>query len=134
MKYCKNCGQSIEDDAKFCSSCGATIQSGEDIIFKNYNQTNQMPAKGQYETTTLVLGIVGVSLAVLNYIGIPFVHLIAIILGIIGVTLAKKDKEESGSYKKPGSYSKPGYIMSIISIVLGVLSIIIGIIIVNTYL
>jgi uncharacterized membrane protein YvbJ len=127
MKYCKNCGQRIDDDAKYCSSCGATVQNGEDPIFSNYNQSNNVPVKSQYETTTLVLGIVGVSLAVLNYIGIPFVHLIAIILGIIGLSLVKKDKQESGTY------SKPGYVMSIVAVVLGVLSIIIGIIIVNSF-
>jgi len=128
MKYCKNCGESVDENAKFCQSCGMALkQEVDNTIFKNNDSSYTAPTKAQNETTTLVLGIVGVSLAVLNYIGIPFVHLIAIVLGIIGLSLAKKDKDESKTY------SKPGFILSIIALVLGVLSIILEIIFVNIY-
>lgn len=127
MKFCTNCGGSVEETAKFCPSCGASLtQENEQAIFNDRDKSYRSLDKGQYETATLILGIVGVSLAFMNYIGIPFVHLIAIVLGIIGITLVKKDKDEQRSY------SKPGYVLSIVALVLGVLSIVLGIILVST--
>lgn len=78
--------------------------------------------KGKYETATLILGIVGVLFVFIDYIGIiPFVHLVAIVLGFIGIKLVKKDKDDQRSY------SKPGYVLSMVALFTGVMTLILAI-------
>ncbi len=78
--------------------------------------------KGKYERITVILGMVGVLLVLIDYIGLlPFAHLGAIVLGFIGIKLVKKDQDDQRSY------SKPGYVLSIVSLFTGVMSLILAI-------
>jgi len=55
--FCKNCGQSIEDNASFCPNCGTSVQETADNALNNpmdhqqenpYQQANQFQ-QGQYQ-------------------------------------------------------------------------------------
>jgi predicted nucleic acid-binding Zn ribbon protein len=109
MKKCKYCQKNIVDDAQFCSYCGRS----------QYAVNNQ--EAGKYEQSTLILGITAMALVVLNYLGIPFLHLFAFVLGTIAILFAIRDRAE-------GSYSKLGLILSISSVILAIGAIVIGIV------
>lgn len=32
MKYCKNCGAQLEDDANYCIKCGTKVEQAEEVI------------------------------------------------------------------------------------------------------
>lgn len=40
MKFCKECGDSLEDNAVFCSNCGANATLEDDTIIENSNDEN----------------------------------------------------------------------------------------------
>ncbi len=128
--YCKYCGSEIKEGDKFCPKCGRevitdsqdsetqpSILSNENMTFSNNKTVEKQPA---YMVSSMVCGILSIIFSSINYLGIPFVHLIGIALGIIGISLAQKDKKECGSY------SKSGLITGIIGLSLGGLAFIIG--------
>ena len=102
------------------------IYSSTSII----DETATFPSldKGNYERITFILGIFGVLLVFIDYIGVlPFAHLGAIVLGFIGIKLVKKDQDDQRSY------SKPGYVLSIVSLFTGVMSLILAIFLITIF-
>jgi len=121
--YCKKCGSLMNDNAKYCLACGAKVE--EDVfdtqtgqIINAYN--DDAYTKPENSTTILVCGAMSIIFCILNYVGIPFVHLVGITFGIIGARLANKDKI------KFKNYSKTGLALNVIGIFLGVLAFVIG--------
>ncbi len=118
MKLCKYCGNDLNETDNYCSNCGKSVydnpyQKSDNLSNVNYQE------KSKYEQTSFVLGLTGLIFSVLNWIGFPFLHLIGMLLGGIGLSLVKKDKAN-------GSFSKPGYVMSMIALILGITSMIVG--------
>lgn len=77
--YCTECGEKLDDTAKFCSNCGAKVddkitmhktnERTNNIIENTTNKTNN----GKYSNTTKIfLGIVGVCI-ILFIIGVIFI-------------------------------------------------------------
>ncbi|WP_084277021.1 TM2 domain-containing protein [Anaerovibrio sp. RM50] len=49
-KFCKNCGQSVEDNTAFCPNCGASVQDdlSTEVNATNEYQQNNPFQQGQY--------------------------------------------------------------------------------------
>lgn len=41
MKYCKNCGAEIEENASFCGNCGKAVDESYQEITVSYENKNQ---------------------------------------------------------------------------------------------
>ncbi len=125
--YCPNCGNKLNEKEIYCSSCGKKV--GEDVIsafdylsnssIKSSSDASQKTTS-KYLHSTLALGILSVIFSALNYLGLPFVHMIGIVLGIVALSLANSDK------KVGRIYSIPGVITGIIGIVLGTVAFLFG--------
>ncbi len=86
MKYCRNCGAKLTDEANFCTTCGSN-QNSNSSNQVNYsahiyqpNSPSQSP-NNPYAGNTL--GIISLGLAVMVPIG-------GIVCGIIAINRAKK--------------------------------------------
>lgn len=100
MKYCRKCGNILQDENKFCPHCGQDqsqpiIEKTPNAYTKQIYQTNYVSVDNKYQGNTL--GLVSIGLGVT----IPLIGLIcginaitkgknisnnlAIILGIIGI-------------------------------------------------
>lgn len=138
MKFCENCGSELSEGAKFCSSCGKSTKNEvveeKETFFKGFDEeesknnsysymNSYAQIRGKNYSTSTLTGILSVILSLLNYLGLPFVHLIGIIMGVITLVLVEKDKYELKQH------SKVGFVTGIIGIVLGVLAIVVGIVI-----
>jgi phosphate/sulfate permease len=84
----------MNDNAKYCLACGEKIE--EDVfdtqtgqIINTYN--DDAYTKPENSTTILVCGAMSIIFCILNYVGIPFVHLVGITFGIIGARLANQE-------------------------------------------
>ena len=115
--YCNHCSSEVKETDKFCPNCGQPVSSQQTNI-SNLSQNSGL--KPLNETKTLVLGIVGFVCTLLNFLGIPAIHILGIVLGGYGISLAKKDKEVYGNY------SRPGLLLSWIAVGLGVFAFIYG--------
>ncbi len=121
--FCKKCGQEITGNEKFCGYCGypveETNQQPSGLSESNYNY--QAPVKSANYTTQLVCGILASVLSGLNYIGIPFVHIIGIVLGAVVISKVKQDKAAGKNY------SNTGYVTGIIGLILGIIAVVFGV-------
>ena len=98
MKFCRNCGTSLEDDAKFCTSCGfpievntnaqsqqATTQAQPQILSQSYQ--SQHP---QYQSTYVSSDIqndplsVGEWMLTILVLAIPIVNLVMLFVWAFG--------------------------------------------------
>lgn len=105
--FCPKCGNQNDDNARFCAACGA--------VFDNAAQQPQQPQQPQYQmpqqpmyanmqpvvpgkglaVASMVLGIIGLVLFCIWYIGIPC-SIIGLILGGISSSKAKAYGMKSG--------------------------------------
>lgn len=121
--YCISCGKELNDEETFCPTCGEKV--GEPVISafdfskSNFQRNRENGLKSNAKTAskyfmaTLISGILSVIFSALNYLGLPFVHMVGIVLGIIAICLANNDKR-AGRF-----YSVPGFITGIIGLALG---------------
>lgn len=97
MKQCKVCQTVVEDEARFCPKCGAMLEQAEPKTVispasTSWNEVKQEPLveketaavteqkKSGLATAALVLGIVGISLSF-----IPFIGVASLVLGVLGI-------------------------------------------------
>ncbi|MBR2293127.1 MAG: hypothetical protein IKA44_02310 [Clostridia bacterium] len=97
MKQCKVCQTVVEDEARFCPKCGAMLEQAEPKTVispasTSWNEVKQEPSveketaavteqkKSGLATAALVLGIVGISLSF-----IPFIGVASLVLGVLGI-------------------------------------------------
>ena len=97
MKQCKVCQTVVEDEARFCPKCGAMLEQAETKTVispasTSWNEVKQEPSveketaavteqkKSGLATAALVLGIVGISLSF-----IPFIGVASLVLGVLGI-------------------------------------------------
>ena len=95
MQYCTNCGQQLEDNAKFCSSCGQivaktaqNIRDGQNFAQQpvgNTTTVHQQPATQQPAAKSLDM------LCLVGFILSFFITIVGLILSIIGYQRVKKD-------------------------------------------
>lgn len=95
--YCINCGQEIDNDAKFCKHCGkATKEDSVNDLQSNLNNPQNTQSSIQTAPYNLmsILGIIvsGISLFI-NFMGL--VGIAGIILSVIGL-IQIQDKQENG--------------------------------------
>lgn len=124
--YCNKCGKQIEEHTKFCPYCGQInnlntvpkeISSNLYIERIDGQFVNRKSYNGYLSTS---FALIGFTLVVLNYIAVPYVHLIGIPFGIVAVALCQKDK------RNERNYSRIGNIFGVMTIILGIISMIIG--------
>jgi len=116
--FCKKCGKALDENAKFCPVCGESVNHDESGVVVSENQgtkaagvmTNIRP---KYWVTTTILGILSIVFVAINFLGIPVVHLIGIVLGIVAIVYCKNDQR---NYLY---YSKAGMITGIIGVISG---------------
>lgn len=91
------------------------------VIRRADNSISKVIFKGGVEEESIipiVMGILSIVFVVLNFIGIPFLHLFGIVFSIIGFTFNAK---EEGS-----KYHATAGILNLLGLVLGIVSMIIG--------
>lgn len=104
MKFCSHCGAEILDEAVICPKCGCQVSSAAP---KEENKN---------ATTALVMGIVSLSISVLDFLFLGFLEFVALGLSIPGIIL--------GSKNKMTGKGKAGFITSIIAICISSIGII----------
>lgn len=115
MKYCRDCGSEIPDDAVFCPSCGRSVQDGANQGNNTYyNGYNNPP---YYEDKYSTLSIIGFVLSFFIAIG-----------GLIVSIIALNEAKATGSVKSR-NFAKAGIVISSVEIALYVLIIIISVIV-----
>ena len=105
MKYCKNCGAEISDEALACPQCGQPAEKGKQNV----------------------LGIVGLILALINialsFTSIPYLPFVVwlggLICSCIGISQAKKKNQKKGC-------AVAGLVLSLLGIALIIIILIIG--------
>jgi NADH:ubiquinone oxidoreductase subunit K len=144
MKYCKNCGSELPDDAAFCAKCGTPASAAEQPVqsvqptqtvqqtpppnaqpntyhsYNAYNGTGQVP----YQKTN------GLSVAgfVVSLIGIlTSFYIIGIVIGLVGMILSIIG---TSKVKQSGEKGKG---LAIAVIIIGALAIVIGILAIFVY-
>jgi len=123
--FCQNCGEKIDDEAKFCPSCGTPAVSAVNIdqaqpsvypmsgVSSNQNTNNTQENK--MANTAFVLGIISLIAWLIPFIGLP--------VSIIGLILSNKAQKSSndGKAKQGLKMSITGLVLSIINFVVGML-------------
>lgn len=116
--FCVNCGKEISDGSTFCPECGAAQQGTTPPPTSNTgnyaNPVNQSAVKKAPYNMMCIIGLVisGISL-LLNFFGL--VGIAGTIVSVIGLTSCKQKNEN-------------GKALAIIGIVIGVFSILYGLI------
>lgn len=118
--YCNKCGSPVQSNEKYCPVCGTAVtnDSSNEMSFDQFKDLKN--TKPTYYDKTMLFGVLAIIFSVLNYVGIPFVHLVGIILGAVAVQYAKRDKEAFQSFNSTGR------LLGIVGIVLGVTAMVIG--------
>jgi predicted nucleic acid-binding Zn ribbon protein len=116
--FCKKCGKALDENAKFCPVCGESVNHEESgaVISESLGPKASGEMKyirPKYWVTTTILGILSIVFVAINFLGIPVVHLIGIVLGIVAIVYCKND-QRNYSY-----YSKTGMITGIIGVISG---------------
>ena len=110
--FCKHCGNQIPDNATFCTHCGNSTQTTPPTT--PYHQPQQ---SSSFYVVSLVLGIVGIVLAL-------FSPILGLIPSIVGIVLGAKERKASGK--------AVGLTLSIIGASIAVLNWLLAIILLNS--
>jgi len=98
MAFCKKCGAEVEQDFTFCNVCGSAITKQVYTSMPTYYSPYAVPAPSSKEnptwaaTTSLVLGIIGVTICYWAFIP----ALLALIFGIIGLKSTQRGLSIAG--------------------------------------
>lgn len=57
MKYCKNCGEKLDDDAKFCPKCGEKVGELKQTVQTTQNTQNNSSSQDSLGTVAFVFMI-----------------------------------------------------------------------------
>lgn len=87
-KFCKNCGNKLEEGAKYCSECGAKAETKATTGHKcpKCNSTNVTAAAKEYKpklTFPLMLTFGGFGLMFLGPVGLVGGLLIGLVIGLV---------------------------------------------------
>ncbi len=150
--YCKNCGAGLPDDAVFCGTCGASVkeETGPEGVYQEvppeYSEYREAPWDAPYSTDAgpaapnpadvsysggepnenftlyLILAIVSTLLCGCTCFGL--------IPGILSIVFAAQinSNNKAGNYEEADKAAKRALICIIITVALGVLGIIFGIV------
>ncbi len=109
MIRCSNCGSQFDENLKVCPHCKTSIQ--KDLM--NADEVNEQLRKDvnvKEITNALVMAIIGDLCIVVNFLGVPFVHIVGLVLGIMGLKFSSKAK-------KVNNQAMVAYVLSIIAII-----------------
>lgn len=114
MKYCKNCGTSIDDDVVFCPNCGqSTLSNNATQTQVNATYSNNEPEESN------IMGILSIVFGALGLF-IPIMSIVGIVMSAIGLKKLQQQQNKT--------LCKIGLIISIIVTVLNAIVILISII------
>lgn len=141
---CPACGTEISQPSSYCPSCGALLPidahglttpvvptqknlfdqgkiGGQSLQQQTYDKYLNKQSNSQ-SLVAFVIGILSVVMSLLNYFGVPVVHLVGFVLGIIAIVLSR-----------PGCLARDwrgitGLICGILGLILGAVATIIGIV------
>lgn len=99
--YCVNCGNKLENNAKFCTNCGTGVNK-EELKVEEVN--NNIQSDSSSGTASLVLGIISLILFCIPIIGL--------VLGIISMVL--------GGNSKKGNNKSVGFVLGMAGTILNV--------------
>lgn len=94
--FCQNCGNQLEDSAKFCDSCGASV-AADNIVVTDYTETvqeNTAPKKAKcwsvFAKVSKILGIISIALCWIPFVVVCSTGPVGIVFGCLG-NVAKDD-------------------------------------------
>ena len=71
MSYCRNCGNELEESAKFCNHCGTKVLEEQEIEYPQSKSKGKNNSNGSIFDFVLILLTIGVSIWVYNvYLGV----------------------------------------------------------------
>ena len=117
MKYCKNCGTPMADEAAFCPSCGAGVQAQPQTRSQSYRAAggHGQPARRTVRAGMLIMGLLCLAAMAVALIkpsisaySLPAAIALAI-LGIMFLVLAWSPKEAPGLLGKAAGISKGAF-------------------------
>lgn len=92
MRYCSNCGEKSQEEAKFCANCGSALQKNqlevEDTAHINQENTDYLCTENHQP--------IGTGTKVLLYIITMFITLVGMIVGIIYMSDPMEEKRRFG--------------------------------------
>ncbi len=142
-RFCPNCGEAVESDARFCTKCGTALAVAEapkqeepvaEPVAEpqqayNYYQAEpqQKPVSKRNSIMSMIFGLVALES---SFIGIAPIYAfifmpLAIVFSILGMKKSGEYTTEAGA---PNAFSRVGKITSIISLPLAIVFGLIGII------
>lgn len=102
--FCKNCGTEIPNNVAFCTRCGAPVQNQAQPQpqqapqggyyqppQQQYYQPPMQQGNGKTPIVSLVLGIIGLVLAIF-----PTIFYIALVVSIVGIVFGVKERKTTG--------------------------------------
>ena len=104
MKYCKNCGNELFDDAVMCPKCGTMQQEEAKTTIVQAQPSKAVPT----QTENTIWGILALIFGILGTLGIIF--------GIVGLCMYKDVNDPN--HNKNTTYCKVGIGLSILWIVI----------------
>lgn len=105
MKYCKNCGAEIADEATACPQCGQPAEKGKQNVIG---------------IVGLVLALVNIALSFTSIPYLPFaIWLGGLVCSCVGISQAKKKNQKKGC-------AVAGLVLSLLGIALIIIILIIG--------
>ncbi|MDE6471749.1 MAG: DUF4190 domain-containing protein [Clostridia bacterium] len=126
MRYCKKCGNRLDDFDSYCSSCGAQVenidsrtddkQDKRTTVEQSINNITESASENFEALICLICGILSVTFG-------------TVVCAIVSLVFANKAREKGQDNDQTGAtFCKVGEICSKISIALSVLAVVIGII------
>lgn len=118
MSYCKNCGNKLQEDAKFCDSCGTPVEEvqSEYDVYSSF-QTDEQSQNGN----AIINGVFGKAIASAIICSIPVGSIIAIVLSSkCSRALKEAEKVAATEGKKLTGKRVAVKVLSIISKIAGI--------------
>ena len=98
--FCQNCGNQLEDSAKFCDSCGASVAADyvvDNVVVSDYSdatQKNTPPKQAKcwsvFAKISKILGIISIALCWIPFVVVCSTGPVGIVFGCLG-NVAKDD-------------------------------------------
>lgn len=122
MAFCKQCGNELENGAKFCPKCGAAVETSTEVqstvsvtpeVKHPTNEKIKSEEAGHgLAIGSLVCGIIGVVMWFFGYTCI-----VSVVLGIVGLVLAGNAKKEGNAE----GIRTAGFVISLIALIVGII-------------
>lgn len=125
--YCKNCGNSISDDAVVCPNCGVQVGELKPSSNAKVNGTESPKASNTVGLVGFILAMVGVVFWLIGVVATRFIFIVSIFLSIAAIVcsaLGMKNAKQNNAQHR--GLSIAGLVVGIVVVSISVIQFIIA--------